>query len=150
MAGVDNAVWTATLTMPAGTFSGWSSLGGSTQHDPTPAASSATKQDLYVVGADGALWTKTWNGTSWGPTFRTLYGGITSSPEAAAGAAANRSDIFAVGTDGALWQATTTDGGTTYGNGPRSTATSTPAPAPFRRRRARWMSPSRASMGLSG
>src|SRR5690349_8565755 len=35
VAGVDNAAWTATLTMPGGTFSGWSSLGGSIQHDPT-------------------------------------------------------------------------------------------------------------------
>ena len=115
VAGVDNAAWTATLTEPAGTFSGWSSLGGSIRHDPTASTSSATKQDLYVVGADGGLWTVTWNGTSWGSVYRPLYGHITSSPEAAAGAALNRIDIFVVGVDGALWQSTTADGGTTYG-----------------------------------
>jgi hypothetical protein len=82
----------------------WQTLGGILASDPHAAASSTTREDVFVRGSDAVLWHRMWDGTTWQP-WESLGGLLSSSPGAVSGSA-TRIDVFIRGVDGALWHRT--------------------------------------------
>jgi len=98
--GPDYAVWRRTLL--AGTWSGWSSIGGRTYTAPAAASTPATNTvRVFVRGTNNALdlnQNATGSWTGWQP-----LGGVLIDAPAAVGTAAGGLDVVVRGADNALW-----------------------------------------------
>lgn len=88
-----------TRTQTSNGWTGWSDLGGGTDHDPALVSLSGSTVNGYVTGRDGALWQRTDAG------WLSLGGSLKSGPAAVA-TGDGRLAVFATGTDDAVWSRT--------------------------------------------
>jgi len=86
-------------------WSGWKSLGGVIQGDPSAASPTSTQLRVFVRGSDNALWYKFLTGSIWSKFF-SLGGTLTSDPGASAttaGAPVPTTAVFALN-GASIWQ----------------------------------------------
>jgi hypothetical protein len=106
--GTDNALWSRYYR--AGSWSGWTSMGGVLTDDPAAAAPGPGQLAIFAKGVDGALWTRSLGAAGWSG-WSSLGGALSSGP-AAAVSSGGRLDVFVVGTDGHTYVRTRTTGWT--------------------------------------
>jgi C1A family cysteine protease len=103
--GTNGALYQNTWT---GTWSGWTSLGGSITSSPAATSPASGVIDAFARGTNGALYTKHYLGGTWG-AWTNLGGQIPAGTSPAACSwGASREDLFVQGTNGALYQNTWT------------------------------------------
>jgi thiol-disulfide isomerase/thioredoxin len=91
-----------------GTWSGWTSLGGSITSSPAAVSPTSGVIDAFARGTTGALYTKHYSGGAWG-AWTNLGGKIPAGTSPAVCSwGASREDVFVQGTNGALYQNTWT------------------------------------------
>jgi hypothetical protein len=61
--GTDNALWIDTLS--GGSWSGWTSLGGTLTSSPTITSQNSSDLEVFIRGSDDGLWQDSYNGSSW-------------------------------------------------------------------------------------
>src|SRR6478735_8332723 len=98
--GWDNAVWTRHFA--AGTWGGWTSLGGVTTSRPTAVTAGTNHVYLFARGPGNQAWYRERNGSTWGG-WTTMGGSIVGGVGAAAWPS-GEVEVFVVGTDHALWR----------------------------------------------
>jgi phage gp45-like len=96
----------ANVTVLAGAWSTWGSLGGQLTLTSSPAAVSSTsgRIDLFARGINGSLYQKTYKNNGWS-AWTSLGGHLatTTGPAVSSWSSTGRLDVFVVGTDYALW-----------------------------------------------
>jgi subtilisin family serine protease len=101
--GTNGALYQNTWT---GTWSGWTSLGGSITSSPAATSPTSGVMDVFARGTTGALYQKHYSGGTWG-AWTNLGGQIPAGTSPAACSwGASREDVFVQGTNGALYQNT--------------------------------------------
>lgn len=104
--GLDGGIWVR-LRNPAGTWSGWTTMGGGTPAGSAPAFAVTTglvpTTNVLVRGLDDALWVRTSNLLGAFDPWRRVGGVLTTGPAAAGGAAGDALDVVVRGSDGRVY-----------------------------------------------
>jgi thiol-disulfide isomerase/thioredoxin len=91
------------VTVGAGAWSSWASLGGYITSSPTAVSWADGRIDTFVRGGDGALWQNTYANNAWSG-WTSLGGQIApNTSPAVSSQATGKLDLFVIGTDNALW-----------------------------------------------